>query len=195
MTKPPTLTHEDTMCESAELDDVIHAMQRSDELALSVINDTLARWPRDYRLWFLRGSVQASRRQNVDARVDFKQTLILAPDFHVARFALGVLELIHNLPEDAAATWAPLDDLANNHGLRVLKDGLINLSADRFDIALEQLKRGMALNADQPAINAYIQSVVQRIDGRTSTVQPEMASNADANHLLLSGYLASNTRH
>jgi Flp pilus assembly protein TadD len=193
------MTHEYdplTQCDDAAISSVLESMQSTDAIAMSALNDTLARWPRDYRLWFLRGAIHAGQEQHGEARTDFVQTVTLAPEFHVARFMLGLLELMSGDLQVAAQTWQPLDRLTESDALRVLKDGLLNLGHDRFDVALEQLTRGLALNQQHPLINHYVRAVVEKISGL-----PEVASKtADStveqeHHLLLSGYQGNQTRH
>ncbi|WP_083654815.1 tetratricopeptide repeat protein [Burkholderia sp. SRS-W-2-2016] len=175
---------------------VLAAMQGSDEHALDALNDALANWPRDARLWFLRGAVHAGLQQHGHARADFVQSLTLAPDNNVARFMLGLLELMNGLVEQAAQTWLPIDRLPDDNALPVLKDGFLSLAADRFDDALEKLNRGMQLNREHPLINVYVRNVVEKIVDRSASSAPSADSDAQQHaHLLLSGYQNNQTRH
>lgn len=179
---------------------VLNTMQGADDSALAVLNDTLASWPRDYRLWFLRGALYAGQQRHGEARTDFVQTLALAPEFHVARFMLGLLAVMNARVEEAVQTWAPLDGLDENNALRVLKNGLVSLSLDHFDAALAQLNRGLALNQAYPLINAYVHAVVAKIAPQPETALEPVAPSTDSiteheHHLLLSGYQGNQTRH
>ncbi|WP_240702181.1 hypothetical protein [Trinickia terrae] len=176
---------------------IMAAMNGPDEHALALISEVLARWPQDHRLWFLRASIYAGQQRRAEARVDFGQTLALAPEFDVARFMLGFLELMDQRVEAAAAAWAPLDRLAETDALRVFKTGLLDLGEDRFASALERLKNGLALNDRHPEVNGYIEAVVARIEAMPASERGVSSLSGDAldNHLLLSGYQISPTRH
>ncbi|HLX02551.1 MAG TPA: hypothetical protein VKS80_10610 [Trinickia sp.] len=184
-------------CDDDAMAAIVAALNGPDEDALSLINDALARWPRDHRLWFLRASIYAGQQRRAEARVDFTQTLALEPEFDVARFMLGFLELMDQRVQEAALAWGPLDRLEETDALRVFKSGLLDLSEDRFGQALEQLKRGLALNERHPAINGYVEAVIARIESMPSFEQGVTALSADMpdSHVLLSGYQISPTRH
>jgi tetratricopeptide (TPR) repeat protein len=183
-------------CDDGTMSSVVQAMQLTDENGLKALNDTLASWPLDFRLWFLRGSIHAGQQQHEQARNDFVRTLALAPEFHVARFMLGLLELINTGTAEATVTWSPLDEMAEDDPFRVLKSGLLSLAHDQFDGALEHLNRGLALNQEHPLINAYIRQVVEQIALRSHQEQTHVTNpQAHESHLLLSGYHGNQTRH
>ncbi|RZF29071.1 hypothetical protein EVC45_14770 [Paraburkholderia sp. UYCP14C] len=161
-----------------------------------MLNETLAGWPLDARLWFLRGSVYASQSRHGEARTDFVQAVTLAPDLHIASFMLGLLELLNGLVAQASRSWLPLDRLAEDDALRVLKDGLLSLADDRFDDALDKLNRGMQLNQQHPLVNAYVRAVIEKLTTEAERADhTEDSSTAQHDHLLLSGYQNNQTRH
>jgi Flp pilus assembly protein TadD len=183
-------------CDDDAMSSVAQAMQNTNDSGLKVLNDTLASWPLDFRLWFLRGSVYAGQQHHEQARDDFVQSLTLAPECHVARFMLGLLELINARAAEAAAVWSPLDGLPEDDPLRVLKNGLLSLAHDQFDRAFEQLNRGLALNQAHPLINTYIRQVVDQLALRSRQEQSPAANpRSHESHLLLSGYQGNQTRH
>ncbi len=143
---------------------LVETMRSSDEAALHALNNALERWPDDYRLWFLRGAVHAGSQHYEAARSDFGASQQLTPDFPIAGFMLGFLHLTHRHVDRAIEAWQPLDALAEDDTLRVLKTGLLNLADDRFDLAIEQLHAGMASNRKYPLINRYIADVLTQIE-------------------------------
>jgi tetratricopeptide (TPR) repeat protein len=175
---------------------VMKAIEGPAEDALALLNQSLANWPFDYRLWFLRGAALASQQRHDEARLDFLRVHELAPEFHMATFMLGFLDFINARGTAAEATWAVLDQIAEDQPLRVLKDGLLSLSRGDLEVSLRQLDRGLALNQQYPLINSYIQAVIMRI---TEHSQQSTATTADTQapqgHLLLSGYQGNQTRH
>lgn len=185
-----------TQCDDHVMTSILQAMQDTDEHALNLLNDKLANWPLDYRLWFLRGAVHAGQQRHGEARTDFVQAITLAPEFHVARFMLGLLELMNTRVAEATATWSLLDRLPENDPLRVLKEGLVSLSLDHFDLAHEQLNRGLALNQQYPLVNAYVRAVIGQIEARAKPDSSAASlTDSQVNHLLLSGYQGNQTRH
>ncbi|MGF7134109.1 tetratricopeptide (TPR) repeat protein [Paraburkholderia sp. EB58] len=183
-------------CSDNVMSSIMQAIGDGDEKALGVLNNTLADWPFDYRLWFLRGAIYASEGRHSEARSDFSRAIELSPEFHVATFMLGLLDLVSARTSEAAATWSTLDQLAEDDPLRVLKRGLLSLAHDQFDVALEELDRGLLLNQQYPLINSYIRSVIGQV---TEHARQQQRAVLDAQphqgHLLLSGYHGNQTRH
>jgi hypothetical protein len=61
------------------------------------------------------------------------------------------------------------DGNRSRHKLDRLKNGVLNLGNDRFDAALEQLNRGLALNQTHPLISNYVRGVIATICGLEGT--------------------------
>ncbi|RQU51471.1 hypothetical protein DF143_34870 [Burkholderia cenocepacia] len=143
---------------------LVDTMRSSDEAALHALNNALERWPTDYRLWFLRGAIHAGSKHYEAARSDFDTSQQLTPDFPIAGFMLGFLHLTHGHVDRAVDAWQPLDTLPADDTLRMLKTGLLNLADDRFVVAIEQLRAGIASNTKYPLINRYIIDVLQHVE-------------------------------
>ncbi|NTX26879.1 tetratricopeptide repeat protein [Burkholderia pyrrocinia] len=152
------------LCPDDRMAVLVETMRSSDEAALHALNNALERWPDDYRLWFLRGAVHAGAQRYDAARSDFDASQQLTPDFPIAGFMLGFLHLTHGHVDRAVDAWQPLDTLPADDTLRVLKTGLLNLADDRFDLAVEQLRAGIASNTKYPLINRYISDVLQHVE-------------------------------
>ncbi len=155
----------------------VEAMRSSDEAALHALNNALERWPDDYRLWFLRGAVHAGSQHYEAARSDFDASQQLTPDFPIAGFMLDFLHLTHGHVDRAVEAWRPLDALPADDTLRVLKTGLLNLVDDRFALAGEQLRAGIASNTKYPLINRYIADVLRHIESIVGTSPGSHASS------------------
>ncbi|KVC83870.1 hypothetical protein WL18_21435 [Burkholderia ubonensis] len=184
--------HDDTLCDDDTMRDIARLMDGPDDDALVQLGAALAHWPGDHRLWFLRGSIYAGQQRRDEARADFARTIVLAPDFDIARFMLGVADLLDGRVQEAAAVWATLDERLSQHdALWLFKTGLLALCDDRFDAALDWLKQGLAVNQRYPVIDGYIEQVIAHLETMTRNGDDK----ATGGHLLLSGYLASRTRH
>ncbi|MXN79999.1 hypothetical protein GR157_35465 [Burkholderia sp. 4701] len=184
--------HDVALCDDDTMREIARLMGGPDDETLVQLDAALAHWPDDHRLWFLRGSIHAGQQRRDEARIDFARTVALAPDFDIARFMLGMNDLLDGQMQHAVAVWATLDERLSKHdALWLFKTGLLALCEDRFDAALEWLKRGLAVNERYPAIDGYIKEIVAHLE----TLTRDANDKATSGHLLLSSYLASRTRH
>ncbi|KVT06128.1 hypothetical protein WT24_02505 [Burkholderia sp. MSMB1078WGS] len=165
------------LCPDDRMAVLVESMRSSDEAALHALNNALERWPDDYRLWFLRGAVHAGAQHYEAARSDFDASRQLTPDFPVAGFMLGFLHLTHGHVDRAVDAWQQLDTLPADDTLRMLKTGLLNLADDRFALAGEQLRAGMASNTKYPLINRYIADVLRHVESIVDTSPGNHASS------------------
>ncbi|MGU7783208.1 hypothetical protein [Burkholderia sp. PU8-34] len=147
-------------CSDSEMVNILQTVQNSDLNALRALDA----WPADPRLRLLRGATYAGRQDYVHAKADFVAALDLAPDYSVARFMLGFLELTNGEPELALQVWAPLHTLPAGDTLRAFASGLSSLTLDHFDDAILELRQGLASNKQYPLINRYIAAVVEKLD-------------------------------
>jgi tetratricopeptide (TPR) repeat protein len=86
-----------------------------------------------------------------------------APDFWLARFQLGLLQLTSGRPAAAMATWAPLEQLGEGDPLCLFKRGMEALTFDRFEDARRWLIAGKAANTTNEPLNRDMQMVIDRL--------------------------------
>jgi Flp pilus assembly protein TadD len=158
---------------------------------LSAVEDLLHSYPADPRLHFLKGSLLAALSRFDEALAPFTQAVRLNPQFPIARFQLGLLQLTSGDAAAAAATWAPLEALDPEQPLRLFAEGLLRLAADEFALAEALLRRGVAANAELPPLNRDMQVVLDAMSARAAADDPEATSSA---HLLLQ-FSGKGTRH
>ena len=186
-------------CDNHVIATIARAMQDDDEQALGLLSDALMTWPGDQRLWCLRGSIYASRGQRAEARVDLAQTLSLAPNFSIARFMLGLLELMEGRRQSATLVWAPLDALPAEDALRFFTQGLLALGEDRFDDARMTLTQGLAAEQTHPQLVPYINTVIVDLETRLAADDHANALKdtlpAQSHHLFMATYRGDTTRH
>lgn len=120
----------------------------------------------DPRLFFLVGSLLASLQRYDEATREMTEAVRLAPDFHIARFQLGLLRLSSGTPGLAEEVWRPLLDLPTDDPLRLFAEGLQHMAKDEFEVALNLLDRGIHFNREHPALTSDIQEVIERIKAR-----------------------------
>ena len=160
---------------------------------LAEVDGLLRDYPRDATLHFLRGSMLAGLQQYRFAREAMAIALTIAPDYALARFQLGLLELTSGDAGAADVTWRPLDGLGVQNPLRQFAQGLRNLALDRFEEAVAELKAGLSQNADIPPLNADMTMVIEAIEARQSGAGP--SEPVTASHLLLQRYAGKTTLH
>ena len=174
-------------CSDEALKPVLATLQDNDEMGLAGLARLLETHPFDSRLHFLKGSVLAGLQHYEEGRAAMQKAVEIAPEFAIARFQLGFLELTSGLAADATATWAHFAGLAEDQPFRILSEGLNCLARDEFPEAVRLLRRGMELNTEHPLINNDMQLLLDEIGDRAAP-QPEnkqVAESASATHMLL----------
>jgi Flp pilus assembly protein TadD len=151
------------LCPGGELDALVAQLRHDDDGGLAKLCSLLSSWPLDPRLHFLQGSVLAGLQRYDEGRRAMARAVEIAPDYALARFQLGFLDLTSGRALDAVAVWTPLVNLPEDEPLRLLAEGLMNLASDRFSEARRLLARGMELNTAIPLINADMQLILDQI--------------------------------
>ncbi len=111
--------------------------------------------------------------------------------FAIARFQLGLLQVTRDRPDDARATWAPLDDLDTNDPLRLFKTGLELLVQGRPAEARPWLERGIEHNQSNQPLNRDMRMVLGQVDAMTSGGSPPASPETPQDHFLISSYRKS----
>jgi tetratricopeptide (TPR) repeat protein len=137
------------------------------------LDDLIEAYPKDPRLYFLKGSILAGAQRYEQGRLEMRRAVEIAPAFHLARFQLGFLEFTSGLPIEAAETWAPLLHLDENAAFRRLVLGLNSLARDEFQEAERQIRQGMEANSEYPLINGDMQLLLDEIDRQLNSPAEE----------------------
>ncbi len=145
---------------------------------------------------FLAGSEYAALGQFEKAEAALANAVLLAPDFHLARYQLGLLQFSGGRAAVALVTWGALFALGDEHALGHFVRGFAALAQDDFTGAKSHFQEGLARNADNDALSEDVRKVLARIEDVQSEEAP--AADADgsaANHVLLSNYGKPGTLH
>lgn len=159
-------------CPGDALDALVAQLRHDDDGGLAKLAELLVSWPLDPRLHFLQGSVLAGLQRYDEGRRAMARAVEIAPDYALARFQLGFLDLTSGRALDAIAVWTPLVNLPEDEPLRLLAEGLMNLASDRFSEARRLLARGMELNTAVPLINADMQLILDQIADLSDAAPP-----------------------
>jgi tetratricopeptide (TPR) repeat protein len=180
---------------SEALQSGLAAMERQDVgVAETQLRAAVALRPESHQAHYLLGATLAQVGRSVDAENSFLACLGVAPEFGIARFQLGLLQIVGSRLDHGCATLRPLTFLGEDDYLKWFAKGLIELVGNDRNAAVESLERGLALNQQIPALNHDIRGILSRLQAATgltaeSVRSPEAAEDsASASHFLIAGY-------
>lgn len=195
------------------LQEALRVSQANDgPAAISLFQQALTLNPQSAAIYCLLGAEYITLGQVAESEAAYANALVLAPDFHVARFQLGLLQFTSARVAVALLTWQPLLTLPDDHALRLFVMGFAHMAQDDFETAVNYFERGIVLNADIPPLNTDIQRVISEIKGvqekselhgsasvettSLSEVTENSEQDADADvHFLLSNYQQQGPLH
>lgn len=187
-----------SLCPDAEMQDLLVLVDRDEASGLVRLAGLLADWPGDPRLHFLDGSLKASARNYEAGAAAMRRALDIAPDFALARFQLGFLQLTCGEPFAAQESWGPLHGLGQDNFLRNFVDGLCHMIRDEFPEAVAALEKGIGLNTEILPLNADMELILTEIRDRRSGSGPVDATGDEpvsAAQMLLRQASLKATRH
>lgn len=170
------------------------ASQENDpQAALDLFARASAVYPASGLPHFLAGSEYAALGQIDKAEASLANAVLLAPDFHIARYQLGLLHFSSGRAAAALVTWQPLFTLDETQALGHFVRGFAALAQDDFSGAKAHFDAGLARNTDNAALSADIQKVLQGMDDARAQNQSAMPQatperSEAAAHVLLSNY-------
>lgn len=138
----------------------LEAAQANDARGLSAVEGLLVSYPGDPRLQFLRGSLLAGLRRYPEAKEAMAAAVSLAPDYAIARFQLGLLELTSGEPAAALSTWGPLQMLPPDNPLHLFAAGLTHMIRDEWAETIAKLEKGIEGNSEILPLNRDMQMVI-----------------------------------
>ena len=184
------------------LQSVLGQMQQDGDEALASLDQLLTAYGRDARLHFLRGSLLAGQERYVLALLAMQRAVEIAPDYILARFQLGFLELTSGDAQAAQATWLPLLNLPSDTPVKLFVEGLNKLIVDDFEGSIALLEEGIALNTELPPMNRDMGLLIDQMREKLASqaakpdVAPEPADDIESGaHFLLKQYSFKDTKH
>ncbi len=195
------------------LQEALRVSQANDgQAAISLYQQALTLNPQSATTYCLLGAEYITLGQVAESEAAYANALMLAPQFHVARFQLGLLQFTSARVAIALLTWQPLLGLGDDSALKLFVMGFAHMAQDDFEVAINYFQRGITLNADIPPLNTDIQRVISEIKGlqeksglhgSTSVEVPPLFSGTEVNneeagadvHFLLSNYQQQGPLH
>lgn len=158
------------------------------EAALELYAQASSVMPRSGVPHFLIGSERASAGDMDAAELSFANAVLLAPEFHIARYQLGLLQFTSQRAAVALLTWQPLSLLPETEPFGHLVRGFAALADDRLQEAVRHFREGLRRNVNNPALGADIGKVVVEVENLLARQGPPPEPSASAEHVLLSAY-------
>jgi len=148
---------------------------------------------------FLVGSQYAASGDFSQAEAFFATAVLLAPDFAIARYQLGLLQFTSQRVAIALLTWQPLLTLPSREPLAHFVRGFEALADDRFDEALGHFKEGLALHPENRSVAGDIEKVIAGIHpldhGAVSAGDATPTRSEQDTHVLLANYQQQGRAH
>lgn len=169
----------------------IESVRRSDHgAALAYLKEGAARHPDDARIAYMLGAEHAQIGLYDRAEAEMARAIDLDPSLHTARFQLGLLQLTQAKAIEAGNTWRGLDVLPEGNALRLFRDGLEALAAERYEDARTIIQAGLGANNFSAELNRDMESLLGRIpDSGTSGTAED---GEESSHVWLNAYQNSN---
>lgn len=136
---------------------------------------------------FLLAAEHASAGDFARAELSYASSLLLAPDFSLARYQMGLLQFSSQRATVALLTWQPLFLLPEADALLHYVRGFAALAQDAFADALRHFRRGLECTPANPVLSADILQVVEAVE-RLQAPGDAGADDTVATHVLLSAY-------
>jgi Flp pilus assembly protein TadD len=166
--------------------------------ALRLFDEASALEPTSGLPHFLRASELAHLGRMDEAETAFANAVILAPELHIARYQLGLLQFTSARAAIALVTWQPLLNLPASNPLHSFVQGFAALAADDFRDARVWFTRGVADNTANAPLNQDVSIVLREIDKILEAETPAQAQAEAAGtpaHVLLSNYERHGSLH
>jgi tetratricopeptide (TPR) repeat protein len=188
--------------ERLDADELLHLAIRASEASkheesISYLKRALDIAPKNGKIHYLLGAEHAQIGLYERAMEEMRRAVELDPTLYTAHFQLGLLYVTSGQPDQAKIAWKSLDNLGPNDSLYHFKSGLVHLISDEFPQAIESLKKGLAMNKANEALNndmrrvlADVEKLVASPDGPTAQ---QSTPKAGDQHVLLSAYRENRT--
>lgn len=182
---------------SARMQQAMAASASGDlQTAISLFRTAVQEEPNSPLPSFLLGAELAQAGRIEEAVQAYAAATLIAPEFHMARYQLGLLQFTSGQAALALLTWQPLLALPLTDPLPAFVKGFAELANDHFAEALGHFRSGQAVNQQNAPLNADIQMVIDRIESlrHSQSVAPSPVVDqqsepvGDASHVLLSNY-------
>ncbi|MBE7366672.1 hypothetical protein [Ramlibacter pallidus] len=113
---------------------------------------------------FLIASEHAGAGDLPAAEQAYAQAVLLAPQFSLARYQLGLLQFSTQRVPSALRTWEPLLALPDDDALPHFVRGFAALAQDALDDALRHFRAGLSLGTDSATLRGDVLQMVAAVE-------------------------------
>lgn len=169
----------------------LHASaQAQTEQAIGYLKRVIELQPGHGKAHYLLGALHAEIGLYDRAVSEIERAIELHVDLPTAYFQLGLLHITAGRITEAMAAWMPLDALGEDDALLIFKRGLLHLVKDEFADCIADLKRGIALNIENQALNHDMARILAQVEPLAGSAETTSQAETDAGgrHVLLSAY-------
>jgi tetratricopeptide (TPR) repeat protein len=184
-----------TMNTNLDAEELLHlAVAASDrnesDRAIELLKRAIQADPSDAKAYHMLGAEHAQIGLFDRAMADMSKAVELDAQLDAARFQLGLLQLTSRQPQAAEHTWQPLQRLGEDSFYVLFSVGLLALARDDFDICIEKLRRGQALNTVNAPLNRDMQRVLAQVEqlAGAASAPPTEPTGDETGHVLLNAY-------
>ena len=157
--------------------------------AIDYLKQAAARPRASGKIHFLLGANHAQIGLTERAIEDFRRALELEPQLSAARFQLGFLLLGNARVAEGLEVLEPLEALGEQDPYFHFKRAMAHLCRDEFADCENALRRGIAANTANAALNVEMQRILERVHAAMSGGQPPAGGDdAQPGQILLSAY-------
>ena len=140
----------------------LQASQTNDtQKSIGIIKSALEQSPDDARMWYMLGTLYTNIGIYDKAVQNMEQALRVNPDYSIARFHLGLMQLMSGQQEAAEATWLPLNTLGETHYLRLFTSGLLKIASEDVEQGVELIRQGISANHLVESLNKDMETVIE----------------------------------
>lgn len=138
---------------------------------------------------FLIASEHAARGDVEAAEVSFATAVVMAPEFTLARYQLGLLQFSSQRPALALVSWQPLLSLPASEAMGHFVRGFAALARDSFSEALNHYREGLACNDINQALAGDIRRVMDTVEQLPAAAALAGEPPPASSHVLIAGYV------
>ncbi|KHK58658.1 hypothetical protein PI87_02610 [Ralstonia sp. A12] len=132
--------------------------------AMTLLEAAATRYPANPHVLFLLAAQYMQAKHTDQAEAAYIAVLQVAPDYSIARFQLGLLQMTSGRPATALTTWGPLDLLENRHPLRLFKRAFELLHQNQIADACTLLREGIGQNVENDPLSRDMQMLLGRLE-------------------------------
>ncbi|MFC3121524.1 tetratricopeptide repeat protein [Agaribacter flavus] len=130
--------------------------------AQELISKAISIFPQNGFICFLKAAIHAQNQQFEQAKITYAQSLELAPDLHIARFQLGLLQATLEDYDNAINVLHPLLQIQHEY-LPLFANALISVFQGNNTNAMISIEEGLKRNNDNPNLNKDMRDMLNRI--------------------------------